>query len=60
VPAVLGNRVVFRDGVPLGSLESGNLAHRASLDDATLLKPQSLLHPPLKTPSRSRVGSPAA
>ncbi len=25
VPAVLGNRVVYRDGVPVASLESGNL-----------------------------------
>jgi ATP-dependent Lhr-like helicase len=60
VPAVLGNRVVFRDGVPLGSLESGNLAHRASVDDATLLQVRALLHFPLNTPSRSRVGSPVS
>jgi ATP-dependent Lhr-like helicase len=61
VPAILGNRVVFRDGVPLGSLESGNLAHRASLDDATLLQVQSLLHPSLPRDSaRPRVVSPAS
>jgi ATP-dependent Lhr-like helicase len=61
VPAVLGNRVVFRDGVPLGSLESGNLAHRASLDDATLLQVHSLLQPvPLGVTSKPRVGSPVS
>ena len=32
VPAVLGNRVVFKDGVPLSSLESGELISRINND----------------------------
>ena len=48
VPAVLGNQVVFRDGVPLASLEGGKLVTRASLDEATLGSIQRLfaLHAP--------------
>ena len=44
VPAMLGNVVVFRDGVPLSSLESGNLVN---VDEATLAQVRSLLHPPV-------------
>ena len=47
VPAILGNVVVSRDGVPLGSLESGNLVNRANVDEATLAQVRSLLHPPV-------------
>jgi ATP-dependent Lhr-like helicase len=61
VPAILGNRVVFRDGVPLVSLEGGNLTHRASVDEATLLQIHSLLHPALlQRAARPTVASPAS
>ena len=33
VPAVLGNKIVFKDGVPLCSLENGNLVSRVNSDD---------------------------
>ena len=34
VPAVLGNKIVFKDGVPLCSLENGNMVSRVNSDDA--------------------------
>ena len=48
VPAVLANRVIFKDGVPLGSLENGNLVHRAAIDEDTLSQAFSLLKSPLR------------
>ena len=42
VPALLGNLVVFRDGLPLSSVENGKLVERASLDEATLAEVQHL------------------
>ena len=44
-PAVPGNRVVFRDGVPVCSLESGKLVVRAKEGDPGLAKACSLLQP---------------
>ena len=43
VPAVLGNRIVFKDGVPVCSLENGNLVSRWTGEDAVLAKGRSLL-----------------
>ena len=43
VPAVLGNRVVFRDGAPLCSLENGSLVNRFAVDEDTLAGISSLL-----------------
>ena len=48
VPAVLGNRIVFRDGVPLCSLEGGSLVIRTRLDDGGHLRAEALLLPPLQ------------
>ena len=45
VPATLGNRVVFRGGVPVCSLEAGNLVTRANLDEDSLARARSLLAP---------------
>ena len=45
VPAILGNRVVFRDGVPLASLENGNVVNRSGADETTLAEAYSLLQP---------------
>ena len=60
VPAVLGNRVVFRDGVPLCSLEGENLVNHANADEDTLAQARALLHPHLRrTASTARAGSPA-
>ena len=35
VPALLGNRVVFRDGVPVASLQSGEVRWQTDADEAT-------------------------
>jgi ATP-dependent Lhr-like helicase len=43
VPAVLGNRLVCRDGVPVASLESGEVRLHADLDDATRSRIAELL-----------------
>ena len=45
VPATIGNMVVFRDGVPIGSLEGGHWVERAQLDQATLARAWSLAQP---------------
>ena len=43
VPALLGNQVVFRDGVPVASWETGSLVNRASADQDTLARASALL-----------------
>ena len=43
VPAVLGNRIVFKDGVPVCSLENGNLVSQWTGEDAVLAEGRSLL-----------------
>ena len=53
VPAVLGNRVIFKDGVPLSSLENGSLVPRAKADEDTLAQARSLLESPLLAPRDS-------
>ena len=49
VPAVLGNRVVYCDGVPVASLESGHPVRRSNADELSFARARDLLHP-------SRVG----
>jgi ATP-dependent Lhr-like helicase len=46
VPAVLGNRVVFQDGAPVASLESGKIVNRSAADSAAMAKAYSLLQMP--------------
>ena len=43
VPAVPGNRIVFRDGVPAASLEAGNLVIRSGNDETTATQVHALL-----------------
>ena len=45
VPALLGNLVVYRDGVPVGSVEGGKLLERCSLDEATRREILALIRP---------------
>ena len=47
VPAVLGNKIAFKDGVPMCALESGNLIDRAGGDDATSEEARALLRLPV-------------
>ncbi|CAI8018304.1 hypothetical protein GBAR_LOCUS11095 [Geodia barretti] len=44
VPAVPGNRVVFRDGAPLASLEKGVLVNRANADAEAIAAASALLY----------------
>ena len=46
VPAMLGNRVVFRDGVPLASFQSGELEWHAEVDETARTAVLDLLGPP--------------
>ena len=46
LPATLKNKLVYKDGVPLCSLESGGLVDLARMDEATLAEAHSLLHRP--------------
>ena len=45
VPAIPGNRVVLRDGVPVCSLESGKLVDRAKGGDPDLARARAMLQP---------------
>ena len=45
VPAVLGNRLVYRDGVPVASLESGHPVRRSNADEHSFVRARALLHP---------------
>ena len=61
VPAILGNRVVFRDGVPVASLESGELISRNGTDQSTRAQAYQLLHHPGQGSGADKaVGSTAA
>ncbi len=51
VPALPGNRVVFRDGVPLASLEKGVLVNRANADAETMSAAAALLYGSGKLPA---------
>ncbi len=50
VPAALSNKIVFRDGLPVCSLENGNVVCRWEGDDSVLAKAHAMLTPkqPLK------------
>ena len=43
VPAMLGNKAVFRDGVPVASLENGKVVDRSGGDQAVLAQAYALL-----------------
>jgi ATP-dependent Lhr-like helicase len=43
VPALLRNQVVFRDGVPVASWETGSLVNRCSADQDTLARASALM-----------------
>ena len=57
VPAVLGNRVVYRDGLPVASLESGELRLHVDLDAADRSRVAALLgaRPAAPAPRREAV-----
>ncbi len=49
-PSQPGNRVVFRDGVPVASLEKGIVVNRSNADAATLTAATNLLFGPICPP----------
>ena len=53
VPALLGNRLVYRDGVPLASLESGEVVDRSGGNSSALSEAMILLH---QSPSGQSTG----
>ena len=58
VPAVLGNRIAFKDGVPMCALEGGNLVDRAGVDGATSEEARALLRrPPLEDGTKMARGA---
>jgi len=54
VPGQLGNRVVFRDGVPVASLEKGNVVNLANADATTMDAAVNLLYGPIR-PARTEL-----
>ena len=50
VPSQPGNRVVFRDGVPVASLEKGIVVNRSSADPDTMSAATDLLYGPIRPP----------
>ena len=45
-PAVMGNRIVFRDGIPVASLEGRKVVNRSGVDQSTMAQAYSLLQLP--------------
>ena len=60
VPALLGNQVVFCDGVPIASWETGSLVNRCSADPATLAKASALLRRSPIEKEAGLIGDPVA
>ena len=54
VPALLGNSVVFQDGVPVASLQSGEVHFRQEVDESTHSAVQRLLQPTLEPAKNGR------
>ncbi len=50
VPSQPGNRVVFRDGVPVASLEKGVVVNRSNAEAAALTAAANLLYGPISPP----------
>ena len=48
VPSQTGNRVVFRDGVPVASLEKGIIVNRSNADTDTMTAAADLLYSPIR------------
>ena len=50
VPAVIGNAVLYRNGVPLASVEAGQLVQRDRLEDGEEVEPDLTYHAPIQLP----------
>ncbi|WP_428268573.1 DEAD/DEAH box helicase [Haliangium sp.] len=58
VPAVMGNAVLYRNGVPIASLEAGQVVTRAELDEGARVDEDLLYHPPPRRPQPAPRPSP--
>ncbi len=58
VPAVVGNAVLYRDGVAIASLEAGQLVLRHPLDDGATVDGDLAYHPPPRTDEPQQVRLP--
>jgi hypothetical protein len=47
---VIGNAVLYRNGVPLATLEAGHLTLRDPLHDGEHVDPDLTYHPPIQLP----------
>ena len=56
VPAQPGNRVVFRDGVPVASLEKGIVVNRSNTDAEIMTAATNLLYGPIRPPPPQQRG----
>jgi ATP-dependent Lhr-like helicase len=52
VPAVIGNAVLYRNGIPLASLEGGQLVLRDQLETGEAVDPDLAYHPPVRVDLR--------
>ena len=46
MPAVIGNAVLYRDGVPIASREAGSLVVRTTLEPGATVDDELTYHPP--------------
>jgi ATP-dependent Lhr-like helicase len=51
VPAVIGNAILYRDGVPIASREAGEVVTRVQLDPGARIDPDLVYHPPPPRPA---------
>ncbi|HUH04002.1 MAG TPA: DEAD/DEAH box helicase [Kofleriaceae bacterium] len=51
VPAVIGNAILYRDGVPIASLEAGVVVPRHALEDGARVDDELGYHPPPRAPA---------
>ena len=54
VPSQPGNRIVFRDGVPVASLEKGTVVNRSNADDDAMTAATNALYGPIRPPQADR------
>ena len=53
VPAVIGNAILYRNGVPLASLEAGRVVLRQDLEDGARVDDDLIYHPPRRRDASS-------
>jgi ATP-dependent Lhr-like helicase len=54
VPAVLGNKVLYRDGTPIATLEAGKVVMRETLENEAFVDSELCYHAPPRSPMRQQ------